>query len=120
MAQNEIQVVEEVFCLAAEVAQGGLEACEEQYMKSQRSWVSRDSCSAMGMPCVGNIENRLESSKMPRWAQASQEATARRNEAVAAKSHVVLLSRHEQRDLQGPRPLVRLEHRLFGIVLQGR
>jgi hypothetical protein len=109
----------EVSCLAAEMAWVVLEAHEERYMTRQRSSVSMDSCSAKEKSCMKRIGNRLESSRLPKRARASQEATAR-IEGVVVKMHCLLPDRYEQRDPEGRRRSVRLEQCLYGIVLQGR
>lgn len=69
-------------------------------MMSPRSSVSRDSCSVKEKLCRRSIGNRLESSKLPKQARASQEATARSG-VVVVKMHVLLPDRYEQTDPEG-------------------
>ena len=99
-----------------------LEACEERYMTSQRSLVSKGFCLAKGRSCTRSIGNHLESSRLPKRAQASQEATGRSVVVVVVvvEMHLLLADRYEQRDLEERKRLVRLKHPLYGSALRDR
>jgi hypothetical protein len=86
---------------------------------SQRSWILRDSCSAKGRPRTKSTGNPPESSRLPKQALVSQEATAR-SVRVVVEMHVLLLGRYEQRDPQGWEHWVKVELPHYGIVLRGR